>query len=590
MPSNKISLISVIIPTYNRAKFLKKSVDSVLSQKLPDGWKMELIVVDDGSTDETVKVIGKYGNRVKFIAADHTGLSAAVRNLGIQAASGELIAFQDDDDAWLPDKLIKQIPLFEDPKVTMVHGQVIEMGEEPPKGKFGKVTTTHFGDLLKSNVIATMTVIARAKVLKDLNGFSEDPALRGIEDYYLWLVVGAFKSNVIKYLDTPLGEHRTYLQSLSYQGFTDLDETEYRVKALRRIVTAIEHVLLDERVTEIEEIELIEEALVLYAEMIFQTRNSMYLHYPPKISVVLPMYNNESFIEKTINSILAQTFTDFEIIAIDDGSKDRTAEIVRNIDDPRIKLIRQRNKGLLRTNNRAISISRGEFIARHDGDDISLPSRFEKQLMHLVADEHMGMVSCYYTVMDETSEKLTITQAFPFKPIDVKRSLYLVNPITHGGTMTRKSVFEQIGLYGTSHEPIEDYKAWCDMADITNIGIIPESLYWYRISSGGISKTRYDDSIQIPKRIAEEQWHKKLAHKSYRRLVRDGKFYGTLESPLAGGIYAMYVVQQKALAKLMFRHGHFFSGTATGLAAIRLHRINIKSTSRKYIKILLGRQ
>lgn len=578
MLSNK-SKISVIIPTYNRAEFLKASIDSVLSQNLPNGWKMEVIVADDGSTDNTQKVVGEYGAKVKYIKAPHTGLSAAVRNIGIKAASGELIAFQDDDDKWLPDKLLKQIPIFEDPKISLVHGKVIEMGGGKPKKSSGKMTTTSFDALLKSNIIATMTVVVRAKTLKDLDGFSEDPALRGIEDYYLWLMVGAKKSNIIKYLGDNLGEHRTYKQSLSYEGFIGLADIEYQVKAIKRIVTAIEFVLFDERITE--QIELIEDALVSYAEMIFIISNPIYSQFAPKISVVLPMYNNERTIEKSIKSILGQTFTDFELIAIDDGSKDKTSEIVKSIDDSRIKLIRQRNKGLLRTNNRGITISRGAFIARQDGDDISIPSRFEKQVMYLASNENVGMVSCYYTQMDEESESLGITQTFPFKPIDVKRSFYLVNPIAHGGTMTRREIFEKIGLYQPSHEPIEDYKAWVDMADISDVAIIPESLYWYRINLSGISATRFDESIKMPRKIAEEQWHKPVVYKTYRDIVRDGKYYRSLESPFADDIYKLYLLHQTVLAKQMIRRGHLKSGFVTAFGVFSLHKPVIKRVPRK---------
>jgi len=575
-------LLSVVIPTYSRAKFLKISVDSVLAQELPKGWDMELIVVDDGSTDKTEDLIKGYGGKVKYIKAPHTGLSAVARNIGIKAASGELIAFQDDDDTWLPNKLIQQIPLFEDPKVVLVHGKITKMGEKQPKEGPGKLSTTSFESLLASNVIATMTVVARVELLTELKGFNEDPILRGIEDYYLWLMVGAKKANVIKYLDSTLGEHRVHLASLSYEGgFKELDPegAEYQVKALRRIVTAIETVLFDERVTE--QVGLIEDALVNYAEMIFTIRNPIYIGSAPKISVVLPMYNSSKFIEKSLRSILNQTFTDFEVLAIDDGSKDNTSEIVRTIDDPRVKVIRQRNKGLLGTDNKGITISRGAFIARQDADDISMPSRFEKQILYLVTNRNVGMVSCYYTQMDEDSEALGITQAFPFKSIDVKRAFYLVNPITHGGTLTRKEVFEKIGLYPVSHEPIEDYKAWCSMADISDVAIIPESLYWYRINSGGISQTQRHESVQIPKQIAEEQWHKPVVHKKYRDIVRDGKFYRSLESPFANDIYKLYLFQQSSLARQMLLRRHPKSGLVTALAVVSLHKRVILRLPRK---------
>ena len=111
--------VSVIIPTYNRADLLGEAIDSVLAQSYQD---FEMIVADDGSTDETAMVASKYGDKVRFLALPHRGQPAAPRNAGIAAATGEYISFLDSDDLYLPDKLALQVPaLDENPKVGMVY-------------------------------------------------------------------------------------------------------------------------------------------------------------------------------------------------------------------------------------------------------------------------------------------------------------------------------------------------------------------------------------------------------------------------------------------------------------------------------------
>ncbi len=110
------------------------------------------------------------------------------------------------------------------------------------------------------------------------------------------------------------------------------------------------------------------------------------------------------------------------------------------------------------------------------------------------------------------------------------------------------------------------------MADISDVAIIPESLYWYRINSGGISATQPNESIQIPRQIAEEQWDKPVVHKKYRHIVKDGKYYRSLESPFADEVYKLYLFQQSSLAKQMILRKHLISGLVTALAVVSLHK------------------
>ena len=103
----------------------------------------------------------------------------------------------------------------------------------------------------------------------------------------------------------------------------------------------------------------------------------------PAVSVLLPVFNGAAYIRESVESILAQTFQDFELIIIDDGSLDDSAHIIEGINDPRIRLYRQANQGLPATLNGAIGLANGEFLARQDQDDVSFPCRFEKQVSYL---------------------------------------------------------------------------------------------------------------------------------------------------------------------------------------------------------------
>jgi glycosyltransferase involved in cell wall biosynthesis len=121
MSSDELSaepLVSVVIAAYNGAQYLPEAIDSALAQTYP---KVEVIVVDDGSTDSTAEVVGAYGARVRYLYQQNAG-TAAARNTGIQSAQGELIALLDQDDRWLPEKLARQVPLFfDEPRVGLVH-------------------------------------------------------------------------------------------------------------------------------------------------------------------------------------------------------------------------------------------------------------------------------------------------------------------------------------------------------------------------------------------------------------------------------------------------------------------------------------
>lgn len=183
--TNYQPLVSVIIPTYNRAHYITEAIDSVLKQTYTN---YEIIVVNDGSRDDTVKVLAPYLDRVTVITKQNAGLAAA-RNTGIAASKGEIIALLDDDDRWLPHKLAVQTPLFADPNVSLVHTAGHFYDESN-----GWENTQFFGDvdfhqLLAMKVIYVQTVMIRKTILDEIGPFDE--ALPAGEDIDMWLRIAA---------------------------------------------------------------------------------------------------------------------------------------------------------------------------------------------------------------------------------------------------------------------------------------------------------------------------------------------------------------------------------------------------------------
>jgi glycosyltransferase involved in cell wall biosynthesis len=178
-------LLSVIIPTYNRAAFVREAIDSVVQQDYP---RLELIVVDDGSTDATPGVVRGFGAQVTYLQQPHAGVSAA-RNRGVAASRGELIAFLDSDDLWLPGKASAQIALFQQqPQTQASHTDEIWIRRGVrvnPRHIHRKYGGWIFLESLPRCIISPSSIMIRRTLWHRLGGFDE--RLPACEDYDLWL-------------------------------------------------------------------------------------------------------------------------------------------------------------------------------------------------------------------------------------------------------------------------------------------------------------------------------------------------------------------------------------------------------------------
>lgn len=218
--------VSVVIPTFNREMLVQKAIGSALDQTFQD---LEVVVVDDGSTDGTRAVVERYGGKVRYLFQENQGISGA-RNAGIRSAAGEFIALLDSDDTWLPEKLERQMALFQEhPEYGMVatrcssierDGSFREMNRP---GKSGQILL----DLFTKNFIRTSSTVFRKECFEKAGLF--DPALKECEDYDIFLRVAALYP--IGFIDEPLTVYLDNPQGVSTDGLVG---RLYRLEVLER--------------------------------------------------------------------------------------------------------------------------------------------------------------------------------------------------------------------------------------------------------------------------------------------------------------------------------------------------------------------
>ncbi len=200
----------------------------------------------------------------------------------------------------------------------------------------------------------------------------------------------------------------------------------------------------------------------------------------PKVSVVIPVYNSQDYVSEAIDSILAQTFTDFELLLIDDASTDGSPEIMRSYRDPRIRLVRNEpNVGVPKTHNKGIELACGTYIAMLDHDDYSDPERLAKQVDFLDRNRDHAVVGTWGELIDETGRALGKTKKFPVSPDDVRSHLLFKNCILHPSIMARKAVLEDY-RYSERFAICDDFDLFVRIANKHKLSNLPNVLVRHR--------------------------------------------------------------------------------------------------------------
>ena len=364
-------MISVVIPALNSEKYLKAALKSVDAQGCED---LEILVVDDHSSDGTA-AIGARHPRTRVLQLEvRTGPSAA-RNMGIENARGEWVAFLDADDLWVPDKLRVQMGrAAAQPELQAIYGRVRPVVCE------GAVVPQflNFGLDGAAPLYALGSAIYRRSFLAKLGPLDE--TLRFGED--LDYVLRALESGapMLRLRDVLL-DYRIHGKNMTY--YFTVEQAGYQAVILKSLIRRRKNGLAALR-----------------------NWDSVDEMAKPSISVVIPAYNAEKTLRRAIDSVLEQSLAAMEVIVVDDGSRDGTAEVAREYGE-RVRVVQQENSGGGAARNRGVLEARGNQIAFLDADDLWLPGKLAVQWSAISAEPYPELVfGLVEQVRDETGEVL----------------------------------------------------------------------------------------------------------------------------------------------------------------------------------------
>jgi len=262
----------------------------------------------------------------------------------------------------------------------------------------------------------------------------------------------------------------------------------------------------------------------------------------------MPVYNAAPYVERAIRSILEQTFSDFEFLIINDGSKDASQAVINSIQDERIIFINHvQNRGLVETLNEGLQLARGKYIARMDNDDIAYPERFAKQVHLMELHPEVGLSGTAYFAFGDRKMVVNV----PTTDADIRDFMRLNSPMGHPTVMMRKSVIEAYGLfYRQDATPAEDYRMWYDFSKVTQIQNLPEVLLEYRVhpqqmsSSMNLAQQAKADEVRILQLFEKGFLLTTIEWKIYCNIVR-----GSVQPRSANDLRQILAVMRKITAE-----------------------------------------
>ncbi len=533
--------ITIAIPVYNGSNFMKVAIDSALAQTYDN---KEILVINDGSTDngETEKIALSYGNKIRYIKKENGGVATAL-NLAIKEMKGDYLSWLSHDDIYKPYKIEKQIETIKklEDKTTILFSNV-ELIDE--KGEI--FCTTNYSNLMtheelcqgiypviKGTVNGCSMLISK-KCFDKVGLFNEN--LKTSNDYEMWLrLFKEFKSYLI---EEPLIQYRIHKNQ-------DTTKSPYTLKEANKLWVDIINNLT---VKEIEGwgFEPFNVYMDLYFQMYYSKYNEAYpvaykkakeIYYKstPKVSIIMPCYNSEKYIEKAIQSVLEQTYRNFELIIIDDDSTDKTWEIIEQYAKKDFRVICTRKseneKGISKSMNKGIEMARGKYITRMDSDDIIIPEKILRQVQFLDENEEYGICSVNIAMMDNLGN-IYNENVYPEQKVPSEWTFLWTNPVPNAPCMYRTSIIKGNNITFSNLRTAEDYDFLEKLITKTKVYMINLPLYYYRYNEKSTyNRNRietFKNSLDISKKYYKEVT-KKNAPDFYKFLTW---FYTNEDEPI----------------------------------------------------------
>ena len=227
-----------------------------------------------------------------------------------------------------------------------------------------------------------------------------------------------------------------------------------------------------------------------------------------KVTVLMPVHNAEKYIAEAVSSVLAQTFKDFELLIINDGSTDTSMDIVRSFNDSRIVIVDQPRKGIAATLNKGIELARGEYIARFDADDLCYPHRLEKQLEFLTKNRDYILTGSDVDYIDERGKHLFYFRNRNRSDSDIRASIHIRCPFIHSTVCYKTDVVRRVGGYDVKAHTFEDYFLWTRLIEYGKVSNLPQPLVAVRLNPESLSvdeKLRGKTFASVKKQILNQR-------------------------------------------------------------------------------------
>lgn len=539
--------VTVAMSVYNARRFVGQAITSILTQTYPH---FELIIVDDGSTDGSQKILKRYAaqdERIRLVCRENRGI-ARTRNEITQQARGELIAVMDADDIALPDRLARQVEFLKHhPEVVCVGGAQDWIDEAGRLLVHYDVAAQN--DEIQQLALSGITPInhpcamIRRLALMQVGGYSEMMATVGDLDLFLRLgevgELANLKETVLQYRLHPKsvseklqlqqtedkraacqrawqrrGIEGTFQASDPWRPFDRTSRQAFllrfgwqffnqrqRSAAIAYGWKAIQTLPLDQ-----------EGWRLLVCSLIKPLPGGgRLMEQIPVVSVVMAVYNSERYLAQAVESILQQTFTDFELVIIDDGSTDRSLKILQRYaaKDDRIRLISRGNRGIPQTRNELLANARGEFVAIMDSDDVAIADRLARQVDYLRAHPEVVCVGGAQDWIDEAG-RLLLWHQEPETDSEIQQRMLMGQTcINNPSAMMRRAALMQVGGYDESMSQAEDLDLFLKLGELGKLANLPETVLQYRQHRHSISERQQIADIELRRKACEQAWQRR---------------------------------------------------------------------------------
>lgn len=550
--------ISIIIPVYNGANFIKTAIDSALEQHYEN---KEILVVDDGSNDsgKTDSIILSYGDKIKYIKKENGGVASAL-NRGIEEATGDYISWLSHDDIYLPNKIEKQIEKLRelDNKETIIFSNfelIDEKGVTFTKTNFTKNIKKEelcqgIYPVLKGTVNGCTTLIAKT-CFEKVGNFKEK--LKTTNDYEMWIRL--FSKFPSYFIEEALIKYRIHQNQDTNKNPAYISESN---ELWRNIINSLEEEQIEKwkldkfNVYMTLYIQMKNSKFMDAAKLAYSKAREIYIKQTPTITIAMPCYNSEKYISKAIESILEQTYCNFELLIIDDSSIDNTIQKIQEYSkkDFRVKLLKNEfDKGVSGAMNTAIKNSTSKYFTRMDSDDISVLDRIEKQYKFLEKNKKYGVCSVNIAMMDKFGN-IYNENVYPEQIIPPEWTFLWTNPIPNAPCMYRMSIIKDNNIRFSNLKTAEDYDFLKKIITKTKAYMINEPLYYYRHNESSIYNKNLKETFKNSLNISVEYYEeivKNTLPKYYKFLTY---FYTEDDEPVIVEASEVYGFLQETAEKL----------------------------------------